>query len=85
MPVDLSKFEGMTPGKWEVVRPQAAKHAGLLRVYVKDAPGGSFYIAESCRYWSDDVEANFAAIAAVPDLIAEVRELRALFVIAEDK
>jgi hypothetical protein len=87
MPVDLSKFEGMTPGPWELTTwanvgedydGKPARVYGWYDGQPDDEPECCV-----CSINIDDPDlhaahANAAAIAAVPDLIAEVRELRAL-------
>jgi hypothetical protein len=86
MPVDLSKFDGMTPGPWRVSKfTHADELAGLPNTVYGPSSWGSDE-PDEVVCWGfgagkapvHAVCANAAAIAAVPDLIAEVRELRAI-------
>jgi hypothetical protein len=76
MPVDLSKFEGMTPGPWACI----IDNENECWKVVDTSPEGS---QSHDNDYADEYIANVydpentLAIAAVPDLIAEVRELRA--------
>jgi hypothetical protein len=85
MPVDLSKFEGMTPGPWSwdcVPLPgvEPSKFDPNPKCWVLRGESahedGSVPVARHRAQWPV-LEPDAAAIAAVADLIAEVRELRA--------
>jgi hypothetical protein len=82
MPVDLSKFEGMTPGPWLFRKFGLCGNYGCRPIVLdadqyeirvghrSDAMGGLMV-----PLYPEHPDA--AAIEATPDLIAEVRELRA--------
>lgn len=75
-PIDLSQFDGITPRPW--------LYDGLRREsdhtpahFVIHGPDGRAEIAQVFYHPSDDEQAaNARAIAAVPDLIAEIKALK---------
>jgi hypothetical protein len=79
MPVDLSKFEGMTPGKWSAVPAPERRCVTDQRdwPWLVQYNDGT-YEGDLAIVQTEQAEANAAAIEALPDLIAEVRELRAV-------
>jgi hypothetical protein len=71
MPVDLSKFDGMTPGKWS---EEYLKRV-LRFAWKGSGPWEEVDDDEGRVYFPTEGDAKY--LVAVPDLIAEVRELRA--------
>jgi hypothetical protein len=75
MPVDLTKFDGMTPGPYRISRHSKTAVVGASERLIASTSGHSTNMDNGEHHIEN--EANAAAIAAVPDLVAEVRELRA--------
>ena len=75
--IDLNQFEAITKGKWEVIDTPA----GGIDIGVRHGGGHSTVVAftqgmaEQVRKIERDV-ADMNAIAAVPELIAELKDLR---------
>ena len=70
--IDLTQFEGHTPGEWESLNP-SPQHQ-----YFRIFGSGSRYIGSICNSDNHDNadEANARLIAAAPTLLAENRRLR---------
>jgi hypothetical protein len=68
-PLDLTQFDGITPGEWHADGAYRVQGGGYDVCHI---PGIPFHLTDR-----DSANANARAIAAVPKLIAEVRRLRA--------
>lgn len=72
MNLDLSKFDGCTPGPWSV------QHVCNLSVAGNALLSSSIYIFQaSLQIHPDSVETNRQLLEAAPELLAEVKRLRA--------
>jgi len=78
-PLDLERFEGATPGPWRVQPPDDEPYGDII---VERAD----YHRRICRLWLDDAPVrdyneaqykNARLIAAAPQLLAELKALRA--------
>ena len=67
--IDLTQFEEITKGTWEVTEPEYP-HYGVIRIHPCSAT-----VRRYQRDWKTEEAwyANAKAIAAVPDLIAELK------------
>jgi hypothetical protein len=73
--VDVSKFAGCTPGPWEFDREYV--WADAIKGYVADPNTEDMERRAGALRTEHELQANGYLIAAAPDLLAEVIELRA--------
>jgi len=77
---DLTKFDGMTPGKWqaEPFKLSPSGHEADCGIVANLGDGHGYAVARCPRYQTKEQwESDSAAMTSVPELIAEIVELRA--------
>lgn len=89
--LDLSQFEGHTPGPWGVEEDDSFADCEFIPVHAPYG-NGTTPIAEVQPCLNEDYDgfaftdaerANARLIAAAPDLLAEVKRLRAMLQLAQ--
>ena len=79
--MNAERFDGHTPGPWYLDDAPDVKHPSVVL-----ADDGATIVAEAMTVVAEqhDAEANARLIAAAPDLLAEVKRLRDLHILACD-
>jgi hypothetical protein len=74
MPIDLTQFEGHTPGEWRAIKN---RNRGFQIGGPDENGRKDYFTAVADVRVNDQTEANARLIAAAPALLCEVAELRA--------
>jgi len=74
--MNLDEFEGHTPGPWKWSEEQLSEYVPQSKALLCVFEGEEMEVIDMWLRWIGN-DANKALIAAAPDLLAEVKELRA--------
>ncbi len=81
--MNLDEFEGHTPGPWKWSEEQLSEYVPQSKALLCVFEGEEMEVIDMWLRWIGN-DANKALIAAAPDLLAEVKRLRDLHILACD-